>query len=80
MHPEKSSIFLGTRFIPLSLEGEGELVKKEGLTPLLDTPLSLRTEGRQTATLSSVAISHNDKGKGIQRDGVMKPKKKEAMC
>jgi len=23
-HPEKSSIFLGTRFIPLSLEGEGE--------------------------------------------------------
>jgi hypothetical protein len=23
-HPEKSSIFLGTRFIPLSLKGEGE--------------------------------------------------------
>jgi hypothetical protein len=38
-HPEKSSIFLGTRFIPLSLKGEGE-EKKEGLTPLLDAPLS----------------------------------------
>jgi len=27
--------------IPLSLKGEGELVKKEGLAPLLDSPLSL---------------------------------------
>jgi len=35
-HPEKSSIFLGTRFILLSFKGEEE-GKKEGLTPLLDT-------------------------------------------
>ena len=36
-HPEKSSIFLGTRFVPLSFKGEGEEIKKEGLTPLLNT-------------------------------------------
>jgi len=27
-----------TPFIPLSFKGEGELVLKEGLAPLLDTP------------------------------------------
>jgi len=29
-----------TPFIPLSLIGEGELALEEGLTPLLNTPLS----------------------------------------
>jgi hypothetical protein len=29
-----------TPYIPLSFKGEGEEIFKEGLTPLLDTPLS----------------------------------------
>jgi|GEM_PF-3775660 len=32
-HPEKSSIFLGTRFIPLSFKGEGEVEVLKGLCP-----------------------------------------------
>jgi hypothetical protein len=39
-HPEKSKIFLGTRFVPLSILGEGERVFREGLRPSL-TPLPL---------------------------------------
>jgi len=33
MHPEKSKIFLGTRFIPLSFEGEGEQLIPKGILP-----------------------------------------------
>jgi len=29
-HPEKSLIFMGTRFVPLSFKGEGEGYKKRG--------------------------------------------------
>jgi len=32
-HPEKSKIFLGTHFIPLSFKGEGEENKKRGEGP-----------------------------------------------
>jgi hypothetical protein len=37
-HPEKSSIFLGTPLIPLSLIRRGGRDFREGLTPLSDTP------------------------------------------
>jgi hypothetical protein len=32
-HPEKFSIFLGTRFVPLSFKGEGEDSFLKGLCP-----------------------------------------------
>jgi hypothetical protein len=32
-HPEKSSIFPGTRFVPLSFKGEGDGIIKRGLLP-----------------------------------------------
>jgi len=36
-HPEKSSIFLGTRFAPLPLDkGKGGGILEEGLMPLLN--------------------------------------------
>jgi hypothetical protein len=38
MHPKKSKIFQGTRFIPLSLKRRGGGIKKRGRSPLLDTP------------------------------------------
>jgi len=45
-HPEKSSIFLRTRFIPLFLKGEGEEILERGFAPLLPTlPLPLLREG-----------------------------------
>jgi hypothetical protein len=33
-HPEKSSIFLGTRFVPLSFKGEGEGEERGAIAPL----------------------------------------------
>jgi hypothetical protein len=39
-HPEKSTIFQGTRFIPLSFEGEGEETLERGFAPLR-RPLSM---------------------------------------
>jgi hypothetical protein len=46
-HPEKSSIFLGTRFIPLSTLGEGAEVLKEGLTPLLNTQRTIQSTSNE---------------------------------
>jgi hypothetical protein len=34
MHPKKSLIFQGTRFIPLSFKGEGEEIFERGQSPL----------------------------------------------
>ena len=48
MHPKKSLIFQGTRFVPLSFEGEGEEILERGEAPLLPTlPLPLSREGGQ---------------------------------
>jgi hypothetical protein len=37
-HPAKSSIFLGTRFIPFPLRGRGRLLQKRGVKPPLKLP------------------------------------------
>ena len=39
MHPKKSLIFQGTRFVPLPYLREGDIFIKEGLAPLLNTPI-----------------------------------------
>ena len=41
-HPEKSSIFLGTRFIPLSFQGEGEYEVLKGWSPF-NLPFNLQS-------------------------------------
>jgi hypothetical protein len=35
-HPEKSSIFLGTRFVPLSFKGEGGEFFRRRVSPFLN--------------------------------------------
>jgi hypothetical protein len=55
-HPEKSLIFLGTRFVPLSLPRRGGGIKKEGLTPLLKLLSPLPLEGKGVRGIGSMLL------------------------
>jgi len=58
-HPEKSTIFLGTRFIPLSWKERGKKIKREA-SPLFNSPFSRVVAGAWT--LSPKEIVPLDKG------------------
>ena len=61
MHPKKSLIFQGTRFVPLPYKGGGRIFLEEGRQPLLDTPEN-RELKRSEAPMGGWKARHRLKG------------------